>query len=151
MKAVFLYNFATFVDWPDNAAPPPGKPFVIGVLGEDPFGPTLAEVVHGESVRGAPLEVRHFQNVAEARDCRILFVSNSERARLREVFAALRDRPVLTVGDDPSFVDAGGMVAFSTGAHVELVVNVRPARAAGLTISSKLLRVARTARGGEVP
>ena len=48
VKAVFLFNFAQFVDWPSKAFPEPQTPLVIGVVGEDPFGPYLDETVRGE-------------------------------------------------------------------------------------------------------
>src|SRR6266550_1915909 len=57
VKAVFLFNFAQFVDWPSKAFPEPQTPLVIGVLGEDPFGPYLDETVRGEKVNNRPLAV----------------------------------------------------------------------------------------------
>src|SRR4051812_28059903 len=56
IKAVFLYNFVRFVDWPPSAFPDAQSPLVIGVLGEDPFGTALDDAIRGESVNGRPLE-----------------------------------------------------------------------------------------------
>ncbi|HYC69808.1 MAG TPA: YfiR family protein [Opitutaceae bacterium] len=142
LKAVFLYNFATFVDWPESAFPGPDTPFVIGVLGDDPFGAALDEIVAGERVKNRPLAVRRCRDLAEARACHILFISASERDRLREVLRDMAGRPILTVADVPRFVESGGMIGFSTGARVQLHVNAGAVRNSGLTISSKLLRVA---------
>ena len=142
LKAVFLYNFVTFVDWPKGALPD-GQPFVIGVLGEDPFGAALDEVVEGEKFRNLPLQVRRCRTIEEARSCQIVFISSSEAARLPAILAELRGRPVLTVADTPKFLEAGGIIAFSTEARVQLNVNAAAARRAGLAISSKLLRVAK--------
>jgi len=148
VKAVFLFNFATFVDWPKDGLPAAGEPFVIGVLGADPFGAALDQTVAGEAIRGAPLQIRRSTKVEELKGCQILFISESERARLPAIFDTLRGRPVLTVGDSPMFVEKGGMIGFSTGAHVQLHVNPAAAKAAGLNISSKLLRVAKAPAGG---
>lgn len=142
LKAVFLYNFATFVDWPESAFTAPDQPFVIGVLGEDPFGAALDEVVANERVKGRPLVVRRCATIAEGSSCHILFISASERERMREVLRATAGRPVLTVADVPRFVEAGGLVGFATGPRLQLHVNATAARQSGLTISSKLLRVA---------
>jgi hypothetical protein len=150
LKAVFLFNFATFVEWPDEDARPPGEPFVIGIWGDNPFGPILQSVVAGETVKGAPLVVRRCTNLEEARQSRILFINVGSSARLAEVLAAVRDRPVLTVAENPQFLEAGGIVRFSTGAHVELHINAEAARRARLNISSKLLRVAKV-QGGPAP
>jgi hypothetical protein len=150
VKAVFLFNFATFVDWPPASLPAPGESFVIGVLGQDPFGATLDDVVAGETVRGAPLKVVRGRTLEEIRDCRILFISKSEMPRLRSLLIALRGHPVLTVGDTPQFVEEGGMIGFSTGSRVQLVIDTESVRAARLNISSKLLRVAKV-RGAMAP
>jgi hypothetical protein len=142
LKAVFLFNFVTFVDWPKGAIPDKA-PFVIGVLGDDPFGKALDEVIAGEKFRQTPLQARRCRSIEEAAQCHILFISASEAPRLPAILQALRGRPVLTVGEGVPFVEAGGMIAFSTEARVQLHVNPAAAQQAGLTISSKLLRVSR--------
>src|SRR5689334_20832986 len=98
LKAVFLLNFASFVEWPAGAQPAPGEPFVIGVLGDNPFGQSLVDVTAGEKVNGAPLQVIHSRKLEELRDCQIIFVSNSEAARWSSITARLRSHPVLMVG-----------------------------------------------------
>lgn len=142
LKAVFLYNFATFVEWPRSAFAREDSPFVIGVLGQDPFGSALDEVVAGERVKGRPLVVRRCRTIEEASACHILFISASERDRLAAILQAVQGRPVLTVADMPRFVEAGGVIGFSTSVRVQLHVNATAARQSQLTISSKLLRVA---------
>jgi hypothetical protein len=150
LKAVFLFNFATFVEWPKEALPE-GRPFVIGILGRDPFGTALDEVVAGEKIGQSPLEVRRCRSVEEARECQIVFISSSEAARLPAILADLRSRPVLTVADMGHFLEAGGIIAFSTEARIQLHVNPAAARRAGLAISSKLLRVAKVVDAMAVP
>src|SRR5579862_9819974 len=96
VEAVFLFNFSQFVDWPAQAFPDPGSPIVIGVLGSDPFGATLDEVVRGEVVNGRPLVVRRFQRIEQLTDCQILFISRSERSHLESILTMLKGRSVLT-------------------------------------------------------
>lgn len=146
LKAVFLFNFVTFVDWPP-AARSANEPFVIGVLGHDPFGASLDEVVAGEKFHDAPLQVRRCRTIEEASRCHILFISASEAGRVSAILQALRGRPVLTVADMPRFLEAGGIIAFSTEGRVQLHINPPAAHRAGLTISSKLLRVAKVVEG----
>src|ERR1700712_1267339 len=64
LKAVFLYNFAQFTDWPADAFAGDKSPIVIGVLGGDPFGPALDDTVRGETVRGHPLLVEHYRHAS---------------------------------------------------------------------------------------
>src|SRR5882724_8451605 len=61
LKAVFLYNFAQFTDWPESAFADEKSPIVIGVLGSDPFGPALNDTIRDEKVRGRPLVVEHYR------------------------------------------------------------------------------------------
>ena len=142
LKAVFLYNFATFVEWPKEARPAEGEPLVIGILGHDPFGPVLDEVLKGEVLNGCPLVARRVRSIDDAERCHILYISSSEAERMPRIVAALRDKPVLTVADTPRAAAEGVMISFDTGDRVQLHVNPRAAQQAGLSVSSKLLRVA---------
>src|SRR5207247_1541681 len=99
VKAVFLFNFAQFVEWPTNAFPEARTPLVIGVLGDDPFGPFLDATVRGETVNGHPLAIQRYRSVDEIKECHILFISQSESTRLEDILARLKGRNILTVGD----------------------------------------------------
>lgn len=148
VQAVFLFNFAQFVQWPETSFMTPDSPLIIGVLGHDPYGATLDDVVRGEQVGGRALEVRRFQRVEDAVECHILYVSRSEEARFDRIFAALQGRALLTVGDADGFALQGGMIRFVTErGRIRLRVNLEAAREAGLTLSSKLLRSAEIVEG----
>lgn len=143
LKAVFLFNFAQFVEWPAAALADPKESLVIGVLGEDPFGALLDETIRQEAVNGHPLAVRRFKDVAEIDRCHILFISRSEAGRLTAVLAALRGRSILTVGDTEGYALRGVMIRFiSEKNRIRFRINLDAARAAGLVVSSKLLRAA---------
>jgi hypothetical protein len=145
VKAVFLYNFTQFVEWPSTAFPEANTPFVIGILGKDPFGTYLDETVQGEKVNEHPLVVQRFDNVTDIKLCHILFISVSEKNQLRDILEILRSQKqnILTVGDAPNFAKQGGIVRFFTEENkTRIRINLEAAREADLTISSKLLRVA---------
>jgi hypothetical protein len=143
IKAVFLFNFSQFVEWPTNAFPEAQTPLVIGVLGENPFGTYLEETVRGEAVNKHPLVIQHYRRPEEIKTCHILFVSQSEAGQLNQVFESLKGRNILTVGDAESFAQQGGMIRFITEKNkIHLRINLAAAKAADLTISSKLLRPA---------
>lgn len=149
VKAAFLFNFTQFVEWPDASFAAAQSPFVIGVLGDNPFGPVLDAVVRGETVKGHPLAVQSFKTLATVTACQILFVSTSEASRLKQVFSALQGRPILTVSDLPGFASRGGIIGFTTEqGRVRMQVNLEAARAAGLTMSSGLLQAATIVSGG---
>jgi hypothetical protein len=143
LKAVFLFNFAQFVEWPAQAYRDAKAPLVIGILGEDPFGAFLDRLVRGEKVGDRPLIVRRFRRAEDITECHILFISRSEAAILGQVIAHLKGRSLLTVSDVDTFTRQGGIVRFVTeNGKIRLRINVEAARQCELTISSKILRPA---------
>ena len=143
IKAVFLFNFTQFVDGPAPAFADPKTPLVIGILGEDPFGSYLDELVQGEKVGGRPMIIRRFRRGEAIDTCHILFIGRTETAHSNQTMLSLRGRSILTVGDADAFSRQGGMVRFVTeGGKIRLRINVEAAKAGGLTISSKILRSA---------
>lgn len=143
LKAVFLFNFAQFVEWPADAFDGPKAPLVIGVLGEDPFGPHLEDTVRDEIIGGRPLVARRFPRPEDIDQCHILFISRSESNHLAEIISALRGRRILTVADTEGFALRGVMIRFiSEKNRIRLRINLDAAKAAGLVVSSQLLRPA---------
>jgi hypothetical protein len=150
VKAVFLYNFAQFVQWPAEALPADSSPLVVGILGDDPFNSYLDEVVRGESVNGHPLKVVRYNSLEDVRDCHVLFVSSSETSRLEPILRSLKSRRILTVGEHELFSRLGGMVSFVTKqGKIRFRINLDAVQAADLTVSSKLLRLAEIVGAGK--
>jgi hypothetical protein len=143
VKAVFLFNFAQFVEWPPTAFGDGNSPLVIGVLGDNPFGTYLDETVRDEKVGHRPLEVQRYLRVDEIKTCHVLFIGPSEANRLEQILASLKERSILIVGDSDDFVQRGGMIQLaSSQSRIRLRINEGAAKTANLTISSKLLRSA---------
>jgi hypothetical protein len=143
VKAVFIFNFSRFVVWPQAAFTTLSQPFVIGVLGSDPFGPLLEEAVRGEQVDNHPMIIRRFRDVSEVSDCQILFIDRSQRPQLQRILLALDHRSILTVSDLDDASRRGVMIQLATqNRQIHLLINTTSARAAGLVISSNLLRLA---------
>ena len=143
VKAVFLFNFTQFVDWPAQSFADPRAPFVIGVLGRDPFGNALDEAVRGETVNGRVLVVERYRSVAELKPCQILFIDRSTGTDANKTLESLGHQGMLTVSDSDAQAPSTVIIRFlSEGKKIRLRINVESARDAGLTISSKLLRPA---------
>jgi len=143
LKAVYLYNFGRFVQWPPNATAAKGDSFSICVLGQDPFGPSLDSTIAGETLDGKPLAVKRISTLRDAAERRILFISSTEEKHLKEILTALDDSGVLTVSDMPGFTRRGGMIQFVLeGDKVRFEINLASAESARLVLSSELLKVA---------
>lgn len=142
VKAAYLYQFGRYVESSSEQAPATDF-FVICVLGKDPFGSALDEIVKGKIVSGHPVAVTRIVQLTELQGCRTLYISPSETNRLPAILGALVGRTVLTVGDGTEFTERGGMIAFVLkDRKVRFVVNLAAAKAATLQLSSELLRLA---------
>lgn len=143
LKAVFLFNFARFVEWPPEAFPEPSSPFVLCILGDDPVGKSLDQIVAHETVDDHRMEVRRPRELREASACHILYVSVSESPRMSQILAALQGKQTLTVGESDQFASHDGMIQFFVvDNRLRLRINVEAAKRARLSISSQLLRQA---------
>ena len=143
LKSVFLYNFCHFIEWPAPAFSSPKEPLTICIIGDDPFGSLLKEAVEGETYQGRPIVIEHCRSPKELKRCHLLFVPRSENDRLDSILAAVAGKSVVTVGETEDFLERGGMIALPAERNrIRLRVNPSALRAASLSVSSKLLRVA---------
>lgn len=151
VKAVFLFNFARFVDWPAVTFVSASAPFTLCVYGDDPFGPDLDAVVNGESIGGRAIVVRRLRELRDVAQCQIVFIARSADRELESVVAAVDRRATLTVSDLEGAARRGAMVRMLTvNGKIRLRINVEAVRAAHLSMSSNLLRAAEIV-GGTAP
>jgi hypothetical protein len=146
IKAVFLFHFTQFVEWPQGAFPSANAPFVIGILGADPLETVLAGVVRGEAVGQHPIIVRELRNQDDASKCQIVYVTMQGEGLLDA--RRFQNTPILTVGESDSFFRSGGVIQlYIDHRRVRLRINLAEARTHSLVISAKLLRVADVSGG----
>jgi hypothetical protein len=143
IKAAFLYNFAKFIDWPPSSFADPSAPFVIGILGETPIASVLDELVRDRKIGGRKITVRRVQSVAEAASTHMLFVSASDLSQWLQVQPAIEAKPVVTVGEAPSFVHSGGVINFIRQEDkVRFEISMPAVERCGVRVSSQLLILA---------
>lgn len=144
LKAAFLFNFAKFIDWPATSFATPQSPFTICILGTDPFRRAMDDAWRGKTVGDRAVAVERSKDLADARRCQIVFVSSSEKRRVREILGSLRGTNALVVGETEGFAEAGAAVQFTIeDDRVRFLINTDAAARAGLKVSSKLLSLAR--------
>jgi hypothetical protein len=143
VKAAFLLNFAKFVEWPSAAFADSDSPVAICILGKDPFGRAIDDLVQGEAANGRKLMVRRVSQLPAPQTCQVVFTE----ASTKDVSKTLDGlgRGVLTVGEGGSFLRDGGIIAFVIdNRRVRFDINQTAAEGAALKLSSKLLSVARS-------
>ncbi|MBI5471696.1 MAG: YfiR family protein [Ignavibacteriae bacterium] len=143
IKSAFLFNFAKFVEWPAQLLPRGDSPMIIGVLGDDPFGNDLDDVINNKTVNGRPIVIKRYASAAEIQLCHILFISTSERKDVPMILHTLDGTGVLTVSEIEQFTQLGGAVRFYLAdAKVRFEINVDEADREHIRVSSKLLKLA---------
>lgn len=143
-KALYVYNFAKFVEWPVHAFTSSAAPLQLCVFRENPFGSDLEQIIEGKTIAGHPVRVVTVQNGGEARGCHLLFISASQNRQSVKVLGVLGDGSVLTVGESKGFTQQGGIINFVVqDDRVQFEINQRAAEQARLNISSRLLSLAR--------
>jgi hypothetical protein len=142
LKAAFIYNFALFTEWPASVGPA----LNLCVFGKDPFGEEI-DPLQGKKVGERSIAVHRRANTESLKGCQIVFIANSAIGSLPRVLDSVRGTPALTVADSPGAAAQG--VALNMGvaqSRITFEANLQAARAAGLNLSSKLLRLATEVR-----
>ncbi len=143
VKAVYVYNFASFVSWPENSTGAATSPFQICSLGENPVTELLSQVVEGEKVNGRPMEFRFIDSSADAAHCQILFLAIRDQLLIAQTLQAVQTLPVLTVGEQAGFAQQGGHIELSLrGSRIHPIINRQSVDRSKLRISAKLYRLA---------
>ena len=143
VKAAYLLNFTKFIEWPAaQSSSDSSSPFLVCIVGNDPFGKLLDEIIDGETLNGHKLEIRRatLQNSA---GCQVVFFSKSAPPIPKGLVAP--NSGVLLVGEGEDFLKQGGAIAFVIqNRRVQFDINQFAAQRSGLILSSRLLNVART-------
>lgn len=146
IKAAFLYNFARYTEWPQNAFQGTLAPLRLCILGNDPFGPALQSIA-GKRVQNRTIMVIHLIWAEDAPQCHMLFITASAQGHLKDLFKTLEGKPVLTISDTPDTVHAGGVIGLEmVEKKVRFRINLDNADSAGLKLSSRVLNLAAIVR-----
>lgn len=143
VEAAFLRNFARYVSWPARAFAGEQSPWSVCILGENHFGGALEETLQGRTEQGRGFEIVRVATLERLPACQIVFVDLPQATERRAALRELKKRPVLTVGHAAEFLDEGGIIRLTASEHIEMSINLDQARAASLTIPSKMLEVSR--------
>jgi len=151
-RAWYLYLSAQYTDWPADAFPDDTSPFVLGILGENPFRKEDIDVIRNKPLKNRKLVVQQLRNVSEIQQCQVLYVCDSEKGRLAQIFEALASASILTFGEMEGFIQPGaqgGIVKFwieektPTEGYLLFEINQAAAEKARLRISSRVLKLAK--------
>lgn len=141
IKSAIVFNVARYVTWPASSLSA-GSAFTIGILGQS-HTISAWNSLHGKTIHGRSISVRRSSDLDELLNCQLVFIEQSERKKLSRILTALKEYPILTVSDIDAFSHSGGMIGLQiVNNRMSFEINLKSARAAGLTISSNILKLA---------
>jgi YfiR/HmsC-like len=148
VKAAFIFHFAQLVDWPPETRTGAANSLFLCTIGDDPFQGALESTVAGKAVGDRILVVRHLKQADDVQACHVLFLGKAESKRIPTLLTNLHNAPILTVGESPGFLGAGGMICFVLeDNNVRFGINLDAAESAKLKIGARLLVLAQTVIG----
>jgi hypothetical protein len=143
VKAVYVYNFVNFVEWPTSSFKSSSDPFVIGIAGPDNYANILQELVKGETYKGMMIEVRKIGSDTEVSESHILYIDKNS-SMIDRLISKAASKAILTISDNDHFMHSGGIVRFFIEeSKVKVEINQALAQERSLPISAKLLRLAK--------
>lgn len=149
IKAGFLFNFTRFVGWSESPFVSATAPFALCIVDDPVIAELLTQASAGRVVNGRGIEVRRMRPGENLRGCNVVFLGGTSERQAGRMIDGLKGASVLTVGESPEFLQAGGMLNFRTEEdQVKLELNLEAARRGGVLISAKLIGVSRLVAGG---
>lgn len=150
-EAEALYRLAEFVEWPAGKNVNEVATFNFCVLGRDPFGGVLDDVVLGHPIDGKPSMIVRGNQFGDLGRCDVLYIGASETKRLLRILRQVGAKNVLTVSDAADFAGNGGAIQFlKDGNRIRFVINVDAAQRAGLRVRAQLLSLATVVHAAEI-
>jgi hypothetical protein len=152
VKAAYIFNFAKFVEWPDSMFQSKSSPIILGIYNGDPFGEILKMTFNDRLVNGRKWVIKYFKEVDKIEKCHILFIPQIDQIELLKVLNTVRNKSILTVGDNiKDFGQSGGMINFtSQNSKYRFEININEAAKVRLIISSKLLVLSKIVKSNEI-
>jgi len=147
LKAAFVFNFTKFVEWTPDSFSDDNAPIVIGVFANSRYTRELEKAVKYRKVNGRSVVVNEIHSIEQARGFQMLVFDTAPEAQMKETLQALKDAPVLSIGESEAFAESDGILNFvREGDNVRFEINLDAAQRTGLKISAQFLKLAKKVR-----
>lgn len=145
IKAVFLEQFTRFIEWPNSSSvSDTSKPFIIAVIGENPFSSILEKTYDNQKIKNKKVEIRYISSPKEINDIHILFISSSAEKILTSILNRTINKPILTISDTEGFAEKNVLINFYlSGDKIKFEINEKAVHESGLVVSYILFNLAK--------
>ncbi len=142
VRAAFVLNLTKYVEWPQASIA-----LTVCSIGEGPIGETLKQMLAGKTNESRPIQVLLSPSDEALERCDIIYIAQSSSKKIRAALDRVGNRSILTVGDTDSFTREGGMIGLvRVGEQMQIRINLDATQAAGLKVSSRLLKLSSVVR-----
>jgi hypothetical protein len=136
-KALFMYNFTKYIEWPVSQRQ---GDFIIGVLGNSPLTKELEFIAGKQKVGTQSIVVKTFSSIDAIENCNILYLPSNKSGQIGQIVAKLNGKPVLIITDKEGLgLQGAGINYISDGDKLKYEVNKGSIEKKGLTVSNSLL------------
>jgi hypothetical protein len=135
-KALFLYNFTKYIEWPADKQ---GGDFVIGVLGNSPIKKELDIIATKKKIGTQPIKVKVFNSINDIGSCHVLFIPPGKSSSLAEANKRVAGKGVLVITDKPGLGKKGSGINYVlNGGHQDFEINKSAIKNQNLSVNSSL-------------
>jgi hypothetical protein len=140
IKAAYIEKFTRFIEWPANSL---DGEFVITILGKDPFEGALEEIARKYKIKNLPIIIKYISDIDEIEKCNILFIAQSKKNTLNEIFYYTKDKPILTLSETKNYGEKGVHINFyyTNKGTIHFEVNPAKLKKSGFTMDMYLLEL----------
>jgi hypothetical protein len=137
LKAIFIYNFTRYVDWPDK----PGN-FIITIIGNDPITAEIQSIAAKKTVGASKIEVKNARTPADLTTCHILYIPESKPEILASFLVKAKDLNILIVSENKDACLKGSCINFiDNSGKINFEISKANIENNGLKVSGELMQL----------
>lgn len=140
--AALTLNIAKFTTWPELIFKESNNIFNLCVYGDNVVQQSFSNI-NNKRINNKTIQIINISRLRRLNHCHLTYISELERTKLIALLLELKDKPILTIGENIDFLQAGGIVGFENiDGKIQLTINLAIIKQSQLVISSRLLKLA---------
>ncbi len=108
-KALFIYNFTKYIEWPSNKK---NGDFIIGVFGDNPIQKELSVIAQKKRVGNQHIKVKKVLSVEECKSCNIVFVPTNKSNSVKNISDKIKGTGVILITDKSGYAKTYSCINF---------------------------------------
>jgi len=135
-------NVARFTTWPEPTFKESESAFNLCVYGDNVVQQSFSNI-NNKQINKRPIHIINISRLRNLNQCQVIYISELERNKLIPLLLELKDKPILTIGENIEFLQAGGIVSLENiNGKIKLSINLAIIKQSQLVINSRVLKLA---------